>query len=307
MGLFDIFKKKPPQIPPAQEEKSEQPAALPEEKAAATEENVRDEGKDMDIAKKVLEQLQRDTLKPVLRFSLTDAPASLFASKVGGLPYLPSDTEIPTDKNGDPLQFLAQADCRELSELPDFPHSGLLQFWIGRDDGYGLFNEGGSRVIWYETIDDTVTEEAVRARLDDLPEADSPVDGEYGMAFTLQKEAVPSAVFNFSQLFTPIFNRLYPESPIESPDDLGDDINEMIWNYTENSGHKFGGYPMFTQWDPRDENDARTVLLFQLDSDYSGKETKVIWGDSGVCGFFCTPEELKERNFSNVLYNWDCC
>lgn len=30
------------------------------------------------------------------------------------------------------------------------------------------------------------------------------------------------------------------------------------------------------------------------------------WGDSGVCGFFCTPAELKERNFSNVLYNWDC-
>lgn len=62
------------------------------------------------------------------------------------------------------------------------------------------------------------------------------------------------------------------------------------------------GYPYFTQWDPRDEEDGRRILLLQLDS----CDRCVEWGDAGVANFFISPEALERRDFSDVLYNWDC-
>lgn len=74
--------------------------------------------------------------------------------------------------------------------------------------------------------------------------------------------------------------------------------------------HQLGGYPYFTQEDPRNgtEYEDLDVLLFQLDTD-GGKEVGdlVMWGDSGVCNFFISREALKRRDFSRVCYNWDCC
>ncbi|MCB5607999.1 DUF1963 domain-containing protein [[Ruminococcus] gnavus] len=31
-----------------------------------------------------------------------------------------------------------------------------------------------------------------------------------------------------------------------------------------------------------------------------------MWGDSGICNFFITKKDLENKNFSKVLYNWDC-
>lgn len=69
-----------------------------------------------------------------------------------------------------------------------------------------------------------------------------------------------------------------------------------------------GGYPDFTQEDPRSAADGtadHTILLFQLNS-YTGDDLKIMWGDMGVGNFFITPEALKKKDFSNVLYNYDC-
>ena len=71
--------------------------------------------------------------------------------------------------------------------------------------------------------------------------------------------------------------------------------------------HRIGGYPYFTQEDPREENSKYDFLLFQLDSDYTDNTDKVMWGDSGIGNFFINSERLKKLDFSDVLYNWDCC
>lgn len=66
----------------------------------------------------------------------------------------------------------------------------------------------------------------------------------------------------------------------------------------------------FTQSDPRGEKpeyDRMDTPLFQLDSDGHGREDRVLWGDCGVGGFFINREALERRDFSRVLYNWDCC
>ena len=72
------------------------------------------------------------------------------------------------------------------------------------------------------------------------------------------------------------------------------------------SGHRLGGYPFFTQTDPRQYNEKIQdyILLFQLDTDDA--ENDIMWGDSGVGNFFIHPEDLKKRDFSKVVYNWDC-
>ena len=69
------------------------------------------------------------------------------------------------------------------------------------------------------------------------------------------------------------------------------------------------GYPFFTQNDPRSEDiDYREfdTLLFQLDSEMRDRRELVCWGDLGVGNFFIHREALKRRDFSRVLYNWDC-
>ena len=66
--------------------------------------------------------------------------------------------------------------------------------------------------------------------------------------------------------------------------------------------HQVGGYPSFTQTDPRSQDDPR-ILLFQLDSD---DDLGLMWGDMGVAHFFIHPDDLARCDFSNVAYNWDC-
>ena len=70
---------------------------------------------------------------------------------------------------------------------------------------------------------------------------------------------------------------------------------------------KLGGYPAFTQCDPRyyDKNLERfNTLLLQLDCE---DECDLMFGDTGVANFFINEEDLKKLDFTKVLYNWDCC
>jgi uncharacterized protein YwqG len=68
-----------------------------------------------------------------------------------------------------------------------------------------------------------------------------------------------------------------------------------------------GGYAFFTQSDPRDYDEALrayNVLLLQFAMD---DEADIMFGDAGVANFFIKEEDLRNRNFRDVLYNWDCC
>ena len=50
------------------------------------------------------------------------------------------------------------------------------------------------------------------------------------------------------------------------------------------------------------------TLLLQIDSmDDEKGNVQTIWGDAGVCNFFINKDKLKNLDFSDILYNWDCC
>lgn len=237
--------------------------------------------------------------KPCIRIKLTDTNPDIFSSKAGGLGYIPHDGNFPVDEEGNQLRLLAQIDCSQV-DYENFPKSGLLQFWFLNDDAYGLSDWGENkqeaitqdtfRVIYYPEIDKTVTRDEVFQKYVkseyDEDEDFLVVYGEYGMTF----ESAES---------------------YQHPD-YGDD-GEVWEEYAELADkdglphHQIGGYPYFTQDDPREENSKYDFLLFQLDSDYTDNTDKVMWGDSGIGNFFINSERLKKLDFSDVLYNWDCC
>ena len=229
--------------------------------------------------------------KPCMKITLTDTKPSIFESKIGGLGYIPHDKNFPTDSNGNQLRLLAQIECNKI-QLDGFMKTGLLQFWILNDDicgmdVWGTTNQDGFRVIYYPEVDRTVTKEEIEGKFikneyDDNEEDWFPVFRESGMSF----EKSENRYINYDEI---------------------EDDDEESWEI--NSSHKVGGYPYFTQSDPRDEKQLEyyDFLLFQLDTDCIGDEDVVMWGDSGVGNFFINSEKLKNCDFSDVLYNWDCC
>ena len=97
-----------------------------------------------------------------------------------------------------------------------------------------------------------------------------------------------------------------------------EELEEYLWDQDELDetpdwlpdafGHKIGGYPGFTQEDPRDipKEDDHDSLLLQIDTDNIG-EREIMWGYSCIANFFISRENLKQRNFQDVIYTWDCC
>lgn len=227
-------------------------------------------------------------MKKCMKITLTDTSPSIFESKIKGLGYIPHDESFPFDSTGRQLRLLAQIECDKI-ELDEFPKTGLLQFWILCDDISGLnfsnpVNQDGFRVIYYPEIDKTVTEEEVRSKF-----AENDYDTEYADCFPAQKEC--GMVFEKGE------NRFIDADASEEAADEA---------YDEYIGHKTGGYPFFTQEDPRtckEELEQYDYLLFQLDTD---DENGIMWGDSGIGNFFINSEKLKNCDFSDVLYNWDC-
>ena len=90
--------------------------------------------------------------------------------------------------------------------------------------------------------------------------------------------------------------------------DYPDEMTRLLEDALNGSGSRVGGYPIFTQSDPRDCLMLQNYeLLLQIDSDEdSDGENVIMWGDFGVVNFFIDPADLKRGDFSRVYYNWDC-
>ena len=281
---------------------------------------------DTELAKSICEEIWTESARPVLRYTLEPGEPGIFESKMGGTPYLPKQDAWPLDKKGNPMDLLAQVSCDELKDLADFPHTGLLQFFIAREDIYGIdFNDGtaqtGFRVIYHEVVDSSVTAEEVQGKRPQAPADDeeyySPLFQNCRIVFgDVKTQGMTDGDYRFDKLFLEKWNERRPEAPLERLWDFFQRFPEKARDYDiftqtdeGNVHHQLGGYPYFTQSDPRyaEIYQDLDVLLFQLDSDMRDEGDLIMWGDVGICNFFISPEALKRRDFSRVLYNWDCC
>ena len=266
---------------------------------------------------KVYNDIKNETKKEAMSIALKKQKTELTDSKVGGIPYLPVGVDVPVDDEGRQLTLLAQINCEELEGMDDYPQKGILQFFILMDDCYGLdfdnANEQNTfRVVYYDNIDENVKEEDILKIYNPYIEEEDylPFEGEFKMVFTPYEEGITLEDFNFDKVFVKRYNELFQDNQIEAFWDLDDDSEDELYEEVSGDGSKIGGYPYFTQSDPRayENLDSYNTLLLQIDSmDDEKGNVQTIWGDAGVCNFFINKDKLRNLDFSDILYNWDCC
>lgn len=263
------------------------------------------------LADQIAERLFTHTAKPVLTFSLEEGSAGLFESKVGGAFYVPEGEEAPTDGRGRPMYLLAQLNFSALPALEDFPERGLLQFFLtGSGDLYGAdFDDPTAQKDWCvrylpEIPEERNVNETCISRPEWTPDTTLPLicENTYSLKAAAGTQAITLCDYRISDALRRTCVDLLPED-FRDIYDLDDRLSAELLKNQELYGAQIGGYPDFTQYDPREEvEDAPDVLLFQLES---GGD--ILWGDSGVGNFFIRSEDLKNKDFSRVWYNWDGC
>jgi uncharacterized protein YwqG len=249
------------------------------------------------------------TRRPLLRIALEPMAADeLFASKVGGAAWWPAGEAPPVDAKGNPLAMIAQVNLAELPEGgPPLPARGLLQWWVstdwkhGQDYGRDLAPEAlaklrGHRVAYWPASDGPARTIPLHTK------KDLPLDPAKPrrMRFTTGSETMRFFDWRYQALFPGGLTRAleaFAQGRELDAEGLEDALGEMSDN---GEGHKLGGYPHFTQDDPR-ESRPDLELLLQLDTD-----DELMWGDAGVGGIFITDADLAACDFSRVMYNWDC-
>ncbi|KAL3283939.1 hypothetical protein HHI36_018107 [Cryptolaemus montrouzieri] len=245
------------------------------------------------------------TMKDTVRFKLKAAKdLKIWQSKVGGIPYLPIEEKYPCNNNGIPLQFLLQINFSETPCLPGFPENGILEFYIDANDEFMGLNfdnptqQNGFRVLYFNSVDEDESKlntdiEAIVSHVN----FNGPISEglQFSLDFSLEKQYITGYDYRFSKIIP----------AVEDNFDMIDEYNDAF----PHRGHRLGGYPYFTQTDPREDapNFHDHELLLQLDSDYFDNNDAVLWGDAGVGAFFIKPDDLIKCDFSNVIYNWDCC
>ena len=267
------------------------------------------------------------TLRPCETLTDTLTP---WQSKLGGLPYLPHEADYPHDSQGRPLYLLAQINCAEVPPLPDFPHRGMLQFFISPYatlvhlwglDYHHPDRQDYFRVLYYPDVHTDPA--AVQQDFAFLPPWPAPPAATWTQKLLgLFKKPRLSLPFQY-----PCAMRFTPGEQLMPLDDaalhlsgagvpdadagnwfdvLDDDATEAYFAAVSHEGHRLGGYAHHVQEDLRivENSPYRDyVLLLQLDSD---EANGMMWGDLGVCHFYIHPDDLRRRDFSRVLYNWEC-
>lgn len=251
---------------------------------------------------------------------------SLEESKFGGFPFVPLGGAIPTNAEGSQLALLAQINCAQLPENNMYPSDGWLQVWCLEDEMYGFWSdtiqpETNQKVLYIPAGTQGEPLERVVAMYQPYVSEDCPVwfineqGAIWGMrlSFTHGQQGITYSDGRFRDLFLDRWNKRYPEQAVENFYDLPDEIFENVVDIHDGSdcAHQLGGYPYFTQYDPRYERDSTeltkyTEVLFQIDSQFD-TEWDMCWGDAGVRNFFISREDLEALDFSDLLYNFDCC
>lgn len=279
-----------------------------------------------EIKKIVLNILEKNK-KPMIKIKVSDDKPSLFQSKFGGIPYLPKDKGAPKDNKDRQLTLLAQINIEELPENNIYPmKEGILQFWILNDDVFGLDYDthlgDGYKVVYYKDIDKSVTEEEILEKYKPYEDEDSyfPIESEFSLKFNFTEGYCTDSDDRFLKFFIKEVENFEKEK--------GEEYKEIFEKYRNNkldtpyynifyevfeilgedsklfeAGHKIGGYPNYTQNDIRE--DEYEILLLQIDSEGTEKH-EIMWGDCGIANFFIREKDLKELNFDEVIYNWDC-
>ncbi|KAA8828855.1 DUF1963 domain-containing protein [Bifidobacterium tissieri] len=265
------------------------------------------------------------------------AVPDLLDTKYGGPFLLPDDYELPVNPgNGVPMVLLAQWNFERLPRLEGFPQNGLLQCFVDATDDDLDQDVTQTTDDGNDGNDDSENDKAweswkiryIPANLlsTDAPHAAQvitphwqlyhgcvkptqvPFDDE-NMQFKLHGELTTSPMgvtdYRYEDLLESCLDQL-DEEDRELFDDEYADMENLLFQRISGDGHRLGGYPLFTQDDPRtymDEDEAADlVMVAQINS----IEFKMMFGDNGIGHIFIPSAALHDTDFSQAFYQWDC-
>lgn len=238
------------------------------------------------------------TRRPYLAVTqLEGVPEKPNGSQLGGTPWWPAGLAYPTDSAGIPLRLLMQINFDDAPVLDGFPERGLLQFFIGHDDLLGAEIDGDRAsaafaCVFHEAADGAGTD--LSETLAAMPAAETP--------FTPAGHIAPLTLAHDTMVMTPSHHQfpgmLFGDG---APDHALWDAYAQSLN-TGVTPIRLGGYADFTQDDPRGHHPS----LGDVDLATVGTTSGILWGDVGVAQFFIHRADLDRRDFSNVVYTWDC-
>lgn len=222
-------------------------------------------------------------------------------SSFGAYPCLPKYFPYPVDAENKYMYPLAQINCNDLPPLANYPSNGYLQFYISTNDVYGcsfddLRDQSNFRVLYFsnEVVAECKTDFSFLKNA--FAGENTPVNKPHHLTFTPTNEFFGMGDAEFEEERLPQLDAIIDRYPL-----VAKELEDFIWNNFESNGHKMGGYAFFTQSDPRHDVNEDYILLLQIDSD-----KEILWGDVGVANFFIHPDDLAKKDFSKVMYSWDC-
>lgn len=241
------------------------------------------------------------TLAPSVAVSLTqESPRGMTQSRFAGAPWWPKAQVYPCDKAGQPLWPILQINFAETPRLDPLPSEGILQFFVGGDFLFGLNCDDltapdGFACRFHTDLTQEIQGDFSFLREDATAEYLSPIADPLspaGLAFALS--AMPIGVEDFR------FRTLLPQ--IAEDEDLTDAY--FYWLEQSLGDLWLGGHPTFAQTDPR--RDPKIAQRSDLTLLTCRATDRLMWGDMGSAQFFMKAEDLRARDFSRVIYNWDC-
>lgn len=266
----------------------------PEKKGTPTKEEEPENMKKIhDEIEKYRKEHTRKSIRliPGAELKSDDDKSKLLDTKIGGTPYWPKDTEFPKFGN-DPMIMVAQLNFDKLPKLEGFPTTGILQFFLDTDETWD--DNSRIKVVYHEKPDADNALEEIPVTTFTCGDRISFIDG--SCYYPTAKEE-DDYINHGNETPDP-----FKEIEAKFSEAEKKNVNEAIWTDMKSSwGTRLGGWPSYTQSEPGYVKED-TVQLLQLDS-----EDGMMWGDCGIAHFFINKDDLAKKNFSKVMFTWDCC
>lgn len=260
--------------------------------------------------------------KNALHMDLTPCPDEdipLGASKLGGCPHLPEDTQWLRMTTGKPLSFLGQINLEEAKPFDTegkLPDRGMLYFFYdcsedGMPWGFRPGDADGWRVLYYDgDLRRLVRREAPEdldgngclfgsAKVTFRCEAELPdYFSSYGGLIELDDDAKGRMFDLLDEKAESIRNKLLGHS--DNVQGSMEDECEMVSRGYDTGTHEgcqkaraLGIHKNFRHW----------TLLCQIDSN---EELDMMWGDAGKLYFWITQEDLAAKEFGKSWLILQC-
>ena len=237
----------------------------------------------------LLSEFKHLTEKECYEFKIINEFPHILDDKLGGIPYLPIGELHPKDSKGDLMPLLIQINLKNII-LENFPKKGILEIFCGQPLDYPAEYE----VRYYEENLEYQKDLPLIKYHGHL--AEKP----YKLELKKIKEYLPTSNFNFNKLFCSLYKK-YFNKDLKCYYDF-DNIDSKLNNILNQPAGSIGGYPDFTQDDPRYDGEMKECL-FKIDSGLGD----LCIGDAGILNVFIRLDDLKNAKFEKAEVYWDCC